>query len=70
MSGDEWRQRLCGMGERHQAAWLLDFVETLQATSRKRKAVLRRAMSLRVFMIKKGNEFVQRTIALLFRQRK
>ena len=36
---------LCGVGECHQAVWLLDFVETLQATSRKGKAVLRRAMS-------------------------
>ena len=39
MSGDEWRQGLYGVGERHQAAWLLDFVETLPATSQKRKAV-------------------------------
>ena len=54
MSGDEWRQRLCEMGERHQAAWLLDFVETLQATSRKRKTVLRRAMSFLPQMQKAG----------------
>ena len=30
---------LCGVGECHQAAWLLDFVETLPATCQKRKAV-------------------------------
>ena len=54
MSGDEWRQGLCGMGERHQATRLLDFVETLPATSQKRKTVLRRAMSFLPKMQKAG----------------
>jgi len=42
------------MGERHQAAWLLDCVETLPATSQKRKTVLRRAMPLLSQMQKAG----------------
>ena len=45
---------LSGMGERYQAAWLLDCVETLPATSRKRKTVLRRAMSFLPKMQKAG----------------
>ena len=45
---------LYGVGERHQAAWLLDFVETLPAMFRKQKAVLRRAMSFLPKMRKAG----------------
>ena len=47
-------RRLCGVGERYQAAWLLDFVETLPVTSQKRKTVLRRAMLFLPKMQKAG----------------